>query len=363
MYLVCWLYDCWKICKLPDLDSFGCKALVIFDVLKTTPMKLTLPSALDSFSKATNLDELYPLIHHQFFTAGWHKKRDSLWKSPRTEFKPMHWSYQLGKLALDQAGHWMDTELAERRNLLLYNPVEDNDYDTVRTLVAAYQMIKPGEYAKPHMHSPNALRFVLEAKPGAFSVVDGVKLPMLSGDILLTPGGTMHSHYNESDACAYWIDILDVPLIHLLEPMFFEPSKESIQTVKDSPEHHEYWFKEKELLNNVSSLLPSDSHSVGSNSHTQILDSQSHIVTQCLSYHHLPLNGILNIPRTTVSRIFCIAHGSGTVNLGGLEVNWKFGDVLALPSWHEACFNSSEMSRIFEINDLPVLEKLGLFRQ
>jgi gentisate 1,2-dioxygenase len=44
-------------------------------------------------------------------------------------------------------------------------------------------------------------------------------------------------------------------------------------------------------------------------------------------------------------------------------VNWKFGDVLALPSWHEACFNSSEISRIFEINDLPVLEKLGLFRQ
>jgi hypothetical protein len=75
------------------------------------------------------------------------------------------------------------------------------------------------------------------------------------------------------------------------------------------------------------------------------------------------LNGILNIPRTTVSRIFCIAHGSGTVNLGGLEVNWTFGDVLALPSWHEACFNSSEISRIFEINDLPVLQKLGLFRQ
>jgi gentisate 1,2-dioxygenase len=325
-------------------------------------MKFTLPIALDSFSKATSLDELYPLIHHQFFTAGWHKKRDSLWKSPRTEFRPMHWSYQLGNLALDQAGNWMDTELAERRNLLLFNPVEDNDYDTVRTLVAAYQMIKPGEYAKPHKHSPNALRFVLEAKPGAFSVVDGVKLPMLSGDILLTPGGSMHSHYNESDACAYWIDILDVPLIHLLEPMFFEPSIEAIQTVTSSPDQHEYWFKE-ELLIHSSTLLSNDSAVGTSNSCTQILDSQSQIVTQCLSYHHLPLNGTLNIPRTTVSRIFCIAHGSGTVNLGGLEVSWKFGDVLALPSWHEACFNSNEKSRIFEVNDLPVLQKLGLFRQ
>jgi len=326
-------------------------------------MKLTLPIALESFSKATNLDELYPLIHHEFFTAGWHKKRDSLWKSPRTEFRPMHWSYQLGKLALDQAGNWMDTELAERRNLLLFNPVEDNDYDTVRTLVAAYQMIKPGEYAKPHKHSPNALRFVLEAKPGAFSVVDGVKLPMLAGDILLTPGGSMHSHYNESDACAYWIDILDVPLIHLLEPMFFEPSNEAIQTVNSSPDRHEYWFKEEDLLRNISLNSPSDPSKIELNSKTQILDSQSHIVTQCLSYHHLSSGGILPIPRTTVSRIFCIAHGSGTVNLGGIEVNWKFGDVLALPSWHEACFNAIDESRIFEINDLPALQKLGLFRQ
>jgi gentisate 1,2-dioxygenase len=326
-------------------------------------MKLTLPTALESFSKATNLDELYPLIHHEFFTAGWHKKRDSLWKSPRTEFRPMHWSYQLGKLALDQAGNWMDTELAERRNLLLFNPVEDNDYDTVRTLVAAYQMIKPGEYAKPHKHSPNALRFVLEAKPGAFSVVDGVKLPMLAGDILLTPGGSMHSHYNESDACAYWIDILDVPLIHLLEPMFFEPSNEAIQAVNSSPDRHEYWFKEEDLLRNISLNSPSDPSKSELNSKTQILDSQSHIVTQCLSYHHLSSGGILPIPRTTVSRIFCIAHGSGTVNLGGIEVNWKFGDVLALPSWHEACFNAIDESRIFEINDLPALQKLGLFRQ
>ena len=224
-------------------------------------------------------------------------------------------------------------------------------------------MIKPGEYAKPHKHSPNALRFVLEAKPGAFSVVDGVKLPMLAGDILLTPGGSMHSHFNESDACAYWIDILDVPLIHLLEPMFFEPSNEAIQTVNSSPDRHEYWFKEEDLLRNISLNSPSDPSKSELNSKTQILDSQSHIVTQCLSYHHLSSGGILPIPRTTVSRIFCIAHGSGTVNLGGIEVNWKFGDVLALPSWHKACFNAIDESRIFEVNDLPVLQKLSLFRQ
>jgi len=316
--------------------------------------------AMDSLSSAKNLDDLYPLIDQQFFTAGWHKKRASLWPSPRTEFRPMHWSYELGKLALDQAGQWMDTELAERRNLLLFNPVGDNDYDTVRTLVAAFQMIKPGEYAKPHKHTPNALRFVLEAQPGAFSVVDGVLLPMRAGDILLTPGGSMHSHYNESESCAYWIDILDVPLVHLLEPMFFEPSHEAIQAVESTPSEHPYWFKVEELskawpmAGEAAQEVPID---------TQILDSQSHILTQCLSYHHMNKMQSWDIAKSTVSRLFCIAEGSGSAQLGGVQVEWKFGDVLALPSWHAAQFKAHQNSRIFEVNDFPVLDKLGLYRQ
>ena len=327
-------------------------------------MSKLLPQALQSLSSATELNELYPLFDQQRMTAGWHKKRASLWKAPQTQFKPMHWSYELGKLALDQAGRWMSTELAERRNLLLFNPVGDNDYDTVRTLVAAYQMIKPGEYAKPHWHTPNALRFVLEAKPGAFSVVDGVKLPMLPGDVLLTPGGAMHSHYNESDACAYWIDILDVPLVHLLEPMFFEPLHQTMQEVSIEPTEHEYWFKESDVLSHVNSLQQSGKLAQDKNSaYTHTLNSVEHIVTQNLNYHHFLPQQTLSVPKTTVSRIFCVASGSGEADLGGERLSWKVGDVMALPSWHSATFKASESSRLFEVNDHPVLEKLGLFRQ
>jgi gentisate 1,2-dioxygenase len=326
-------------------------------------MSLTLPQALKSLASATQLDELYPLLDQQRLTAGWHKKRASLWKSPQTQFQPMHWSYELGKLALDQAGRWMDTEFAERRNLLLFNPVGDNDYDTVRTLVAAYQMIKPGEYAKPHWHTPNALRFVLEAQPGAFSVVDGVKLPMLPGDVLLTPGGCVHSHYNESDACAYWIDILDVPLVHLLEPMFFEPSHQPLQDVLEEPSDHAYWFKASDVLSHLQAKIRSASHPERGGVYTHQLNSQDHIVTQELNYHHFSSNQVLNIPKTTVSRIFCVASGSGRAVLGGSHFQWKAGDVMALPSWHSAIFSALEPSRLFEVNDHPVLSKLGLMRQ
>ena len=86
----------------------------------------------------------------------------------------------------------------------------------MRTLVAAYQMIMPGEWARSHRHTPNALRLILDAEPGTYTEVDGVKIAMEPGDVLLTPNWSSHGHGNDSRACAYWLDFLDVPLVQLL---------------------------------------------------------------------------------------------------------------------------------------------------
>ncbi len=113
----------------------------------------------------------------------------------------------------------------------------------MRTLVAAYQMIMPGEWARAHRHTPNALRLILDSEPGTYTEVDGVKIAMEPGDVLLTPNWSSHGHGNDSRACAYWLDFLDVPLVQLLEPMFFEPAEEedgdgaanNAPPTKDSP--------------------------------------------------------------------------------------------------------------------------------
>jgi len=93
-------------------------------------------------------------------------------------------------------------------------------------LVAAYQMIMPGEWARVHRHTPNALRLILDAEPGTYTEVDGVNIAMEPGDVLLTPNWSTHGHGNDSKACAYWLDFLDAPLVQLLEPMFFEHFEE-----------------------------------------------------------------------------------------------------------------------------------------
>ena len=55
---------------------------------------------------------------------------------------PCRWSWRDGRAALDAAGRLVDTEFAERRNLILFNPVEGNTYATVRTMIAAYQALR-----------------------------------------------------------------------------------------------------------------------------------------------------------------------------------------------------------------------------
>ena len=149
-----------------------------------------------------------------------------MWPAPKKNFAPAHWKYEQARGALDAAGRLINTELAERRNLILLQSGVGASYGTVRTLVAAYQMIMPGEWARSHRHTPNALRLILDSEPGTYTEVDGVKIAMEPGDVLLTPNWSSHGHGNDSRACAYWLDFLDVPLVQLLEPMFFEPAEE-----------------------------------------------------------------------------------------------------------------------------------------
>src|SRR6185295_8947004 len=119
------------------------------------PMKSTL-------SSAPTLEALYQGLAPLSIGAGWAKPTPSLWPAPRKTFHPAHWRWEDGKAALTAASRLVNTELAERRNLILFNPVEGNTYATVRTLICAYQCVLPGETARSHRHTPNALRFILE---------------------------------------------------------------------------------------------------------------------------------------------------------------------------------------------------------
>ena len=64
---------------------------------------------------------------------------------------------------------------------------------------------------------------MLAGKPGIYTIVNGARIDMAPGDVVLTPAWCWHGHANESDETGYWIDFLDIPFIQLTEAMFFEP--------------------------------------------------------------------------------------------------------------------------------------------
>src|SRR5260370_17525379 len=95
-------------------------------------------------------------------------------------------------------------------------------------------MVKAGETARWHRHTAAALRLVVEANPGTYTVVDGARVDMLPGDVVLTPSWSWHGHANESDATSYWIDFLDVPFVQHSEAMFFDPNPAGFETITKS---------------------------------------------------------------------------------------------------------------------------------
>lgn len=316
---------------------------------------MPLPSP-DSLARAGSLDELYQLLAASRMGPGWNKPTPSLWPSPRKNFVPAHWAFARSRAALDAAGRFVSTELAERRNLILANPVEGNDYATVRTLVSAYQMVMPGETARSHRHRPNALRLVLDAGPNTFTVVDGVKIPMLPGDVLLTPNWAWHGHANESESNAYWIDFLDVPLMHFMEAMFFEHFPERMEQTEQVDAASPYRFAFTELCSQLDRQEAIDGWSV-----TEL--GPPRMDTIGLFMERLEAGAVRHAKRTTAHSIYAVAEGRGTSSIDGVEIAWERGDVIAIPGWRPAVHRATERSHLLRVTDEPLMKKLNWLRE
>lgn len=312
----------------------------------------------DRLVHAPTLDVLYTELQHRAMAPGWSKPTPSLWTAPRKTFLPARWCYAEAKAALDAAGRLVSTEDAERRNLILVNPVAGNAYATTRTLVVAYQMIMPGERARTHRHTPNALRLVVDAEPGAYTVVDGERLPMMPGDVVLTPNWCWHGHGNNSPAPAYWLDYLDVPLVQALEPMFFEPYPGEYQDGAATPARSPFVFAWRDTVGALGAVAPDPSGSFG---------RQVPLVAPSLrtiGLHMMALEaGTRTKPvQTTANNIFSVVRGHGATIVDGERFSWSRGDVVVAPGWRPHEHHAAEDAVLFRVTDAPLLDALGFLR-
>ena len=310
-----------------------------------------------NWGNTNDLETLYEQLARCNISAGWAKPTPSLYPEPYQTFLPHKWSWKDSRAALVVAGRLISTDLAERRNLILYNPTEGNSYSTVRTLITAYQMILPGEQARSHRHTPNALRFILEGE-GSYTIVDGQRLDMHPNDVLLTPNWSWHGHASEASEACYWIDCLDVPLVHFLEPMFFEQHPAVYEPVETVPTDSPFlfsWENVQKALENV------EQDQKGSYGKRVELGSPA-LKSIGLHMHRLEGGTKTNEIKTTANQIFCVVEGYGTTFIDGHKFSWGRGDVVAIPGWHPYSHHIKQDATLFEMSDEPIMQALGWLR-
>jgi gentisate 1,2-dioxygenase len=178
---------------------------------------------------------------------------------------------------------------------------------------------------------------------------------------VLTPNWCWHGHGNDSRGNAYWLDVLDVPLVHLLEPMFFEPHPDEFEEEKvvatDSPMHFSWAETERRLAE------------AGAKSNGQPAEialgaaGNSALDTMALAMIGLKA-GQATAPRKVMANsVFGVAQGSGATEVEGQTLAWKRGDVIVVPGWYEHRHRSDNGAVLFRVTDEPVMQKLGFMRE
>lgn len=301
---------------------------------------------------------------------------------PRAE-APILWHWPDVQRLIEEAVDQTSTAVSERRVLLMGNPAFQKPHETrtTSTLQGAFQILMPGESARPHRHTPNALRFMLEDGGETYTVVDGKECRMERNDIVLTPAQTWHSHFHNGSERSVWFDALDASLVGYLDCGFFEPGSKlgnypttasddafavpGLSPVLDdaistaySPRFRFPW---KETLRALDAAPPLEDGTV----RLRLTDPGGNGMAMW------PMDSFVvrlsrepsRARRSTSSALCVVASGQGISKIGDHEIAWSERDVFTLPHWawisHRA---TSDDAVIFTVTDRGYLDRLGFLR-
>jgi gentisate 1,2-dioxygenase len=318
----------------------------------------TMGEQIAAIRDVPSLEALYAETAKISTAPGWTRRDETApADKQQSDYVPAHWRYDLCKAALDAAGRLIDVSLAERRNLVMCNPIPGKGVMTTKTLVSAYQMILPGEKAPSHRHTAHALRVIIDAH-GAYSTVDGEKTPMETGDVVLTPGWSWHEHGHDGDEPAYWFDGLDVPLVRGLEDMFYEDNPmrfdEHPKEVTSSP----YRFPRDEIARRLDKAIADNE---GFHGPRVTLEAPT-MPTMSLTVERLAAGAKTRRQRSTTNRVFCVMEGNGETVAGKEHMTWQRGDIFAVPTWTKFEHKATSDAQLFCMSDEALMKVARFYK-
>jgi gentisate 1,2-dioxygenase len=298
--------------------------------------------------------------------------------------KPRQWRWSDIAPLLDQAVEATSMETAECRVLSLHNP----DFDHLKgscvttNLNCGFQILMPGETARVHRHTADALRFVVEGSGGR-TIVDGKVCLMEEHDLIITPGGTWHKHVHEGESRIVWLDALDVPFMRYLDCQFFDPGPEGNfpplppdesyrgggVVPQPDPENPAPGYSPlfRYRWADVEAAFAAMPGAADGSRRVRYADPQTGGPAMRLFdlYAVALAAGTETRPFRSTANAFClVVEGRGRTRVGEATLSWSRHDVFSLPHWNwiSHCAEGGE-ARLFMGTDREILRRLDLLRE
>ena len=304
---------------------------------------------------------------------------------PGTPALPTIWRYQDMRPQLLRAVDLITAKQAERRVFMLENPGLPGTGYITSSLYCGLQVIKPGEIAPAHRHSPNALRFIIEGE-GAYSTVEGERVTMRPGDFVLTPGWTWHDHGHLGSEPVIWLDALDNPFGQFFGAIFREEYPHDTHPVthadgdaaarygsgllpieqragrRSSPLLVYPYDRTREVLDKLARSGPlHPAHGVKMR-YANPIDGGYVYPTIAVFIQWLPKAFSGQTYRSTEGSVFNVVEGSGHAHIGDVDFAFEPHDVFVVPPWTPYHLEADGECVLFSYSDRAAQEALGFWR-
>jgi gentisate 1,2-dioxygenase len=336
------------------------------------------------------LEELPQDYRSQMTEAGvaplWPMMRNVL---PHGQPKPVSashlWAFDAIRPLLLRAGELTPVEKAERRVLVLSDPGRGvGAMQATSAIYVGMQLLLPGESAPAHRHTPSAARIIVEGE-GAFTVVEGEKLVMHEGDLILTPGGSWHDHGHDGSEPVIWLDALDLPLFVYLEGSYAEEAP--LQAQKNRPDTAEVEYRAAGLVParrrdqalppkypmmrypwaRVEAALREMARYGGAEAVEldYVNPETGEPVLPTLGFTALMIRPGETVapPLRSSSAVFHAIRGSGVTRVDGKEHRWGPKDTFSAPVFSRIEHRAEDEAFLIRVHDGPLQEKLGFYEE
>jgi gentisate 1,2-dioxygenase len=306
---------------------------------------------------------------------------------PGTPALPTIWHYRDIRPQLLRSIDLITAKEAERRVFMLENPGLPGTGYITTSLYCGLQVIKPGEIAPAHRHSPNALRFIIEGE-GAYTTVEGERVTMHPGDFVLTPGWTWHDHGHLGASPVVWLDALDNPFGQFFGAIFRENYPDDAQaphlapgnaaaryganlmpieyrggTRRSSPLLVYPYDRTRAALEQLARSGPlHPSHGIKMR-YANPYDGGYVYPTIAVFIQWLPKNFSGQSYRSTDGTVMHVVEGRGKAHIGGKEFAFEPHDLLVVPAWTHYHLETEDECVLFVLSDRAAQEALGFWRE